>query len=135
MKRVGKFILVLGLFALALAVYAFVREQDFLSGAEVVTGKVTDHSISPGTDGSPDTYCPIVEFTASNGMKVTYEMDLCTSPPSKEIGESVEMYYNAETNSTQAKGFAAQYLGIIVLSCLGLPLTLGGFGAVLRRGK
>ena len=133
MRKVAPVILLLGLIALGLAVFFFMREQSFLSGAEKVTGSVTDYSVSSGLDGDPETYCPIIEFTASNSMKVSYESDFCTSPPSYAVGDQVQMYYNPSANRTQMKGFWSQNLSVIVLTCIGLLSFLLGLGALFAR--
>jgi len=133
MKKAGLTLLALGLLAFLGAGYYLKTEMEFLSHAESVTGVVADYSVSPGTADESDTYCPIIELTGSNGMKVSYESEFCASSPSYDMGEQVDMYYDPSTNRAQMKGFFSQYLGVIILTALSLPLFLGGLGAIFRK--
>jgi hypothetical protein len=119
-----------GLF-LAGAALLYVNEQSFLSRAEPATGIVTD------LDRSDDGFCPVIDFTTRKGESVRYYANVCTSPPSYDLGDEVEVVYDPEDiKNVQMNGFWSQYVGVVVLGAIGLPLFLFGvWGAIPNRGK
>ena len=108
----------------------------FLSSTEIATGTVVDFNLSSSDDGG-SAYCPVIDFTTNAGEPVKYYANVCSSPPSYEIGEQVEVLYDPQNiKRVQLKNFWAQYTGVIVLSCIGLPFfPLGVWGLFLGRKK
>lgn len=126
----------LGVVLLGIAGLVFFREQSFLSSAEKATGKVVDYNLSSSDDGG-STYCPVIEFTTQAGEPVKFFANVCSSPPAYEIGEDVEVFYDPQDiKRVQMSSFWAQYTGVLVLSCIGLPLLLlGVWGLFAGRPK
>lgn len=78
----------IGVIMLAIAGLLYVREQDFLSRAEKVTGTVVDLDLSSNSDGG-GAYCPVIEFETKAGEPVRYYGNVCSNPPSYTIGSQV----------------------------------------------
>ena len=111
----------------------FYNEQKFLKKAEVVNGTVVDYNLSSSTDGG-STYCPVIDFNTKNAEPVRFYANVCSSPPSYNIGEQVEVVYDPEDiKHVQMNGFWSQYTGVVVLSCVGLPFFLIGVGGPLMQ--
>ena len=133
------FVLVFGGIGAVLLLFAgisYFREQSFLDRAQVVTGTVTDYNLSSSND-SGSSYCPVVDFTTQKGERVKYYANVCSSPPSYDIGEQVEVLYDPEDiTHAQMNGFWSRYTGVIVLGCIGLPFFLiGVWGLFAGRGN
>ncbi len=123
-----------GFILLAIAGLLYFRERNFLERAELVTGVVSDLDYG-GSDGG---YCPVIDFETKRGEPVRYFGNVCSSPPSYDIGERVEVLYDpANIRTVQMNGFWSQYVGVVVLGAIGLPFFLIGFGLPLmgRSGK
>ncbi len=113
----------LGLILPAIAGVLYLNEQKFLSRAEQVTGTVVD------LDRSDDAYCPVIEFQTKRGEPVRYYGNVCSSPPSYDLGERVDVVYDPQNiRHVQMTGFWSQYVGVFVLGVIGLPFFLLGFG-------
>lgn len=126
----------IGLILLAIAGYVYWREQTFLTSAETVTGTVVNLDMSSSSEGGT-TFCPIIEFTTKAGEDVRYFGNVCSNPPDYEIGDQVEVYYDPQDiGHVQMKSFWSQYVGVLVLSCIGLPFfLLGLWGVFMGRSK
>jgi hypothetical protein len=126
----------IGLILLAIAGYVYYQEQSFLGRAELATGTVSDFTISTETDGTGRTYCPKIDFTTKDGQQVLYYANVCSSPPAYEVGQQVEVYYDPHNiKDVQMNDFWSQYVGVIVLSCIGLPFfALGIVGILMAIG-
>ena len=135
MKKSGSVVLSIGLLLLALGAYLLFDEQKFVISAELVSGTVTDLALYESADGSPDTYCPVVSFTTSGGAEKNYEMDVCTSPASKSVGDHVDLYYSAAEDSVQQKGFRSQYFGSAVSGFLGILFVIDGVRVIARKNQ
>jgi len=126
----------IGAVLLAIAGLVFLREQSFLKTAEVATGTVTDFNLSSSSDGGGGTYCPVIDFTTHAGEAVKYYANMCSSPPSYDVGEQVEVLYDAQNiKNVQMKGFWSQYLAVIILSAIGTPFFLVGLWALFAGRK
>jgi hypothetical protein len=125
----------IGLILLAIAGYLYTREQSFLSRAERVTGTVVDLDLSSGAD-STSAYCPVIEFTTKAGEPVRYYGNVCSNPPSYDIGAQVEVLYDPQDiQSVQMTGFWDNYTVVVVLSCIGVPFLLFTLWGVLPSKK
>ena len=132
MKKTGWIFILLGLPFLAGSFLAFQHEQQFLARAEEVTGVVTDYTTHTDNDNG-NTYCPIFTFTGSDGKTINHESDLCTSGGANKNGEEVKLYYDPASGKVQQQGFLREYIGVILISCLGLPFLLFGLAFALRK--
>ena len=125
----------LGAILLAIAGIVYFREQTFLSSAEKATGTVTDFNLSSSDDGG-NSYCPVIDFTTAGGEPVKYFANVCSSPPSYEIGEEVEVVYDPQDiKHVQMNGFWSQYVGVVVLGAIGLPFFLLGIWGLFQGRK
>jgi hypothetical protein len=136
---VKNFVLVfggIGTILLAIAGFVFFREQSFLNTAEAATGTVTDFNLSSNSDGSGGTYCPVIDFTTNAGEAVKYYANMCSSPPSYDVGEQVEVLYDAQNiKNVQMKGFWSQYTAVVVLGFIGAPFFLAGLWGLFAGRK
>ena len=124
-----------GLLMLAIAGFLFTKEQSFLARAETVTGTVVDLDLSSSSDNG-SAYCPVIEFDTKAGEPVRYYGNVCSNPPSYDIGDQVDVLYDPQNIRTvQMTGFWSQYTGVIVLSCIGTPFLLIAIWAVLPSKK
>jgi hypothetical protein len=125
----------IGVILLAIAGVVYLREQKFLSVAEQVSGTVVDLDLSSDSDGS-STFCPVIEFNTKAGEPVRYYGNVCSNPPSYQIGEQVDVVYDPQDIShVQMTGFWSQYTGVVVLSCIGLPFLLFTLWGVIPSKK
>ena len=101
-------------------------------------------STSTDSDGFTTTYyCPIVQYTSTNGDSREVELNDCASPPAYEAGDSVTVLYNpASPEQARIKGGTGDTLGNVigigfaVLGCL--PALLGAVfcvGAVVNAAR
>jgi len=126
----------IGLILLAFAGVSYMREADFLGRAESASGQVVDFNLSSSTEGG-SSYCPVIDFTTKDGQPVKYFANVCSSPPSYDIGEEVQVLYDPEDpKKVQMDGFWSKYVGTFVLSCIGLPFfAIGIWGLFVGRQK
>jgi hypothetical protein len=125
------FILIFGGIGALLLLFAgisYFREQRFLETAELTTGTVVDFNLSSSDDGG-NAYCPVIDFTTKGGETGRFYSNVCSSPPSYDIGESVEVLYDPEdVGHAQLNSFWSKFTGALVLGCIGLPFLLIGIG-------
>ena len=126
----------IGTILLVIAGLVFSREQSFLKTAEAATGTVSGFDRSSSSDGSGGGYCPVIDFSTKAGEAVKYYANMCSSPPSYDIGEQVEVLYDPQDiKSVQMKGFWSQYLAVIILGAIGTPFFLAGLWAFFAGRK
>jgi len=125
----------IGVILLVLAGIVYFREQSFLSRAQTATGTVVDLDLSNDSNGS-SSFCPVIEFTTQAGEPVRYYGNVCSNPPSYNVGEPVEVVYDPQDiKHVQMSGFWSQYLGVIILSCIGVPFLLFTLWGVMPARK
>lgn len=136
MKRFALVFGGIGAISLLFAGTSYFREQSFLERAEVVTGTVTDYTLS-SSNNSGTTYCPVVDFTTKNGEPVKYYANVCSWPSSYDIGEQVEVLYDPQDiTDVQMNGFWSKYTGVVVDGCIGLLFfLLGAWGLFAGRTR
>jgi len=124
-----------GALLLAIAAFLYFREQAFLASGETVTGTVSTFEVSNSDDST--TYCPVITFRTKRGESVEYHANVCSSPPSHDVGEKVEVVYDPENiKHVQMNGFWSKYVGVFVLAVIGLPFfLLGAWGLLPGKGK
>ena len=71
---------------------SYSKVQRFRSTAARAEGVVVELETVSSTDG-PDTYAPIVRFTAPGGAEITFTSELPEYPPPFRIGEVVPVLY------------------------------------------
>ena len=125
----------LGALLLLIAGWLYFREQAFLNRAETVTGTVSGFETSESDDST--TYCPVIGFRTRGGESVQYRANVCSSPPSFDVGEKVEVVYDPENiKHVQMNGFWSKYVGVFVLAVIGLPFfLLGAWGLIPGKAK
>jgi hypothetical protein len=126
-------VIIIGLVLLGIGALLFWREQTFLSKAELVTGTVVDLDYSSSSDGG-GSYCPVIEFTTQNGQAVRYYGNVCTNPPSYDLGDKQEVLYDPENiDRVQMNGFWSKYVGPFVFAVIGLPFFILGLLSLIPR--
>ncbi|MBL7858403.1 MAG: DUF3592 domain-containing protein [Cyclobacteriaceae bacterium] len=125
LKTVGLFLGLVGAILVIISGTLYYNQQSLLSKSEQTEGVVVDivpHEVGGGT------YAPIIGYTWK-GTAFRYSSTLYSSPPAYEIGETVIVYVNTENpGEVVVNTFSERWLGIVVLSVLGL---LFGFFALI----
>ncbi len=136
--KINSFVLIFGgagALLLLIAGILYFREQAFLGSAETATGTVSTFDVSNSEDST--TYCPVIAFRTKRGEAVEYHANVCSSPPSFDVGEKVEVVYDPENiKHVQMNGFWSKYVGVFVLAVIGLPFfLLGAWGSIPGKPK
>ena len=101
--------------------FFFIREQSFLSSTETASGTVTGLVASSSSSNGSGGLCPVIEFSTSDGQKVQYHGNICTSPPFWRPGDVVEMVYDPQNlDKVQIKNILSQYLAVLILTIFGV---------------
>ena len=115
----------IGLVLVLIASWRATREREFIRTAARATGTVVDLGLSRDSDGS-SYYYPVVRFVAASGDTVTFQSRTGSNPPSYEIGERVEVLYEAASpQNAHTATFFSLHIGSFVFGLLGVI-----FGAV-----
>jgi Protein of unknown function (DUF3592) len=135
MKKVFNFSSGLGLILLLVAGFLYTREAGFLKTAETVTGTVVDLQYTSDSDGG-GSYCPVIDFDTKAGAPVRYYGNVCSAPPSYDLGDKVEVVYDpANIKHVAMNNFWSKYLGSFVLAVIGLPFMILGLWLGFHSGK
>lgn len=120
---------------LAGAIYLYVDKQAFLEKAETTQGTVIE--MIPKRSKDSTTYSPVVSFTTKSGQTITYTSSTSSNPPSYDVGEKVEIFYDpANPNDAEINGFFSLWLGVLILGFIGTVFFLiGSLGVLLRYLK
>ncbi|MCR4031309.1 MULTISPECIES: DUF3592 domain-containing protein [Flavobacterium] len=123
---------IVGAGLLAGAIYLYVDKQAFLAKAETVQGTVTE--LIPKRSKESTTYSPVFSFTTKTGQTIMHHSSVSSSPPSYDVGEKVEVFYDPENpNKAEIKGFVSLWLGVLILGVVGTVFFLiGSLGIVFR---
>ncbi|MEN2487381.1 DUF3592 domain-containing protein [Flavobacterium sp. B11] len=123
---------IIGAGLIAGAIYLYVDKQTFLAKAEIVQGTVVE--LVPKRSKESTTYSPVVSFSTKAGQVITHHSSLSSSPPSYDVGEKVEVFYDpANPNKAEIKGFASLWLGVLILGVVGVVFFLLGSLGILFR--
>lgn len=123
---------IIGASLLAGATYLYVNKQAFLEKAETTQGTVIE--MIPKRSKDSTTYSPVVSFTTKAGQEITYTSSTSSNPPSYDVGENVEIFYDpANPNDAEINGFFSLWLGVIILGFIGIVFFLIGSLGVLFR--
>ena len=115
---------------LVIALLLWTSTRNFLAKAQLTRGAVVE--LREKTDNDGTTYTPVVRFSTADGKEITYVESFSTSPPSYDVGESVEVLYLAEdANQARIKGWTSLYLGVAICAGIGLLFTGVGAGSLL----
>jgi hypothetical protein len=94
----------IGLVMLAVALVIGGLAISFRMGAERVTGTVSEVELRHYSDGN--SYCPIVQYNTRLGQTYSHNSDVCSWPPSFEVGQLVTIYYDpANPSNSQLDSF------------------------------
>ncbi len=88
--------LVVGAIPLAVIAALYLKERNFRSGAQKISGTVM--ALQPGSSysgGYTTVYTPIIQFQRNDGSTGTYTSQIASSSPGYKIGQQVDMYYDA----------------------------------------
>ena len=91
--------------------------------------------LNQSTDEDGTAYAPVVEFTTRDGQQVSYVSNFYSNPPDFEVGDAVDMLYNAsDASEARINTWVRLWLFPIILTSIGLVaigigLSLGLFGS------
>lgn len=120
MRTFGWIFFSLGMLFLAIAAGAWLFGAIFRMQAEQATGTVIDVPVRHYADGNA--YCPVVRFRARQGGTYTHYSDICSWPPSYEVGQEVRIYYDPQNpERVQMEDFFGTWF---------IPLLFGFMGLV-----
>lgn len=115
----------IGLAMLAVALIVGGLAISFRMGADMATGTVSENELRHYSDGN--SYCPIVDFTTRLGQTYSHHSDVCSWPPSFEVGQKVTIYYDpANPNNSQLDSFLGVWFIPVLFTFMGL--VFGGIG-------
>ncbi|MBE8726537.1 DUF3592 domain-containing protein [Flavobacterium hungaricum] len=130
MKIIKYVFLIIGLIALGGALYLYQNKREFLDKAITVQGTVKELISSRSKNST--TYKPLVSFITKDGKQIEYTSSVSSNPPSYEVGEKVEIFYDpADPYDADINGFASLWLGPLVLGILGIIFFSIGFSIIL----
>lgn len=140
--RVGKgllggFFLLVGIGMFIWSVYWFNSRVNELDTYTLTTGTVVELEKSRDDEGGW-VYSPNVSFKDKNGVEYIYNSGHASDPPSYEIGEKVELYYNsADPGDAFINSFIEKWMLGIVLVIVGLVLVPIGIWLIISaiRGE
>jgi hypothetical protein len=108
------------------------HHRRFMHDALTAPGQVIDYAETQSTSTSGTSpaatttvhrsYCAVVRFTDRDGRVTTYRDNVCSSPPSFRLGQTVTVYYDPHNSSD-----ALVDHGLIVYA---LPVACAVFGLV-----
>jgi hypothetical protein len=124
----------IGLVLLAVATFVHARERRFIRSAARATGTVVDLSRGRGSEGG-SVYYPVIAFRTAAGDSVTFVSNAGSNPPSREVGERVEVLYDpAQPRTAYTSGFFTLHIGSFVFTLLGVIFTaVGGIWLWVQR--
>lgn len=123
---------IIGACLLVGAIYLYINKQAFLEKAETTQGTVVE--MIPKRSKDSTTYSPVISFTTKTGQQITYTSSVSSNPPSYEVGENVQIFYDpADPKDAEINGFFSLWLGVIILGFVGIVFFLIGSLGVLFR--
>mgnify|MGYP000524115541 CR=1 FL=1 len=130
-KVVGPIFALVGLLAIAMAMYLGLQRWNFLERALPVEGTVIEYYASTDSDGT--TYYPVVEFKSpESGRAVTFRHDVGSSHPSYSRGALVPVLYDPDNNyEAIIDEDLWNWFGTILISVLGFAFL--GMGITMIR--
>lgn len=124
------FLVFFGIFAFVGTIMGIVAANSFLKRAKLTNdgihtvGTVVDLVYSSSSDGNG--MAPVVEFNLRDGSKRTYRSPVFSSPPSYQVGETAELWYNpANPDQVVLSGVDGWLVSLI---CGVFFLIFGGIG-------
>jgi len=108
---VGLLFLIIGIAVLVYGIVTAVKQVRKSARGVPATGTVVDLVKKVFNPGSAGVYCPVVQFTTSNGQPIRFESDFGTMPASQQVGQTIAVRYDpanpqaAEVDSTTANWF------------------------------
>jgi hypothetical protein len=102
------------------ALWAYFKQQRQMQSRVAAVGTVVELTTQATARGS--IICPVVEFTASSGEKITFTSEFGSRPAGHQIGQSVNVRYDAN-DPQKAEIESAMNLWLI-------PLILVFMGAI-----
>jgi hypothetical protein len=135
----GGFFLLVGIGMFIWSVFWFSNRISNLENYVLTSGTVVELEKSRDHENGGYVYSPIVSFEDQNGIQHIYNSGHASDPPSYEIGEKVELYYNStEPEDAFLNSFFEKWVIGIALVVVGLVLVPIGTWIVIsafRRPK
>ncbi len=119
--------LILALVLIYYAVKNYYFTQDLMSDGYKTRAKVIHLIEVPGDNGY--TYKPVFEYIDKRNSIHTYESEVSSSPPSYNIGDTVEIVYSEDNEERKVISFWGLYRWTVILLCIASPLLIisGGY--------
>ena len=123
---VRKIFTLVAIVMLALTAYTVFNTRQFMASALIAEGTVTDLSESIDPDDNSSSWYPVVRFTARNDQEVEFRSNVGSNPPSFEIGDIVEVAYQADdVENARVNTFGQLWTMSLIFGFLGT--IFGGF--------
>jgi uncharacterized protein DUF3592 len=129
--------LVVGLGLLGGSVYSILSTRAFLANAISADGVVIGLEERWDSDDGGYTYYPRVRFQTEGGQFHEFTGDVGSSPPSFDIGETVEVLFDpAAPASARIDSFMQLWFVSLILGAIGVVFTaVGGSGLLAATGQ
>lgn len=128
MRTTGIIFFGAGIAMLAIAFVVGGLAISFRVNGEKATGTVSEVELRHYADGN--SYCPVIRFNARHGGTYTHYSDVCSWPPSFEVGQKVTIYYDpADPTRSQLDDLMGVWFIPALMSFMGL--IFGGVGFFL----
>lgn len=122
----------IGLLLLSIALYLVTNTRQFIATALFTEGTVIGLSESSDDDGI--TYYPIVRFTSRNDRESEFVSNIGSSPPSFEVGDTVEVAYLADdVSSARINTFGQLWTIPLILGFIGVIFSSISLGLWLSK--
>lgn len=139
MKKVYFLVLLIGILILTFTAYLVVNKYSFVNSTEKTVATVIDNKISYSKNSggkSSRFYFPILTFVDRQGKAVTFMSSVGSTIPSYQIGDRVEILYDAaQPSKAEVSDFKSIWLAPIIIGIIGIVFFAIGFIPFLLRYK
>lgn len=116
-------ILAIGLLIAAIGIARAFKTITFLNNSRRAVATVVDFNVTKDSDG--DSYTPIFEFTTDDGLKMTIDYPISSSPAGWSIGEEAMVAYDPERpGEAKVMTFLASFGVATVLLMIAAPMIV-----------
>jgi len=137
---VGLLFIVMGGAVLISGIIAAVKQKRKTARGVTTTGTVVNLVKKVFNPGSAGVYCPVVQFTTSNGQLIQFESSFGTMPASHSVGQTITVRYDptnpqtAEVDSTTNNWFVPGCTMVMGFLFLAMGLVFAVIGILMLAG-
>ncbi len=125
---VGLLFLIIGVGLLIGGIVAFVKQTRKDARSVSATGRVINLERRVFNPGRAGVYCPVVQFTASDGQVIQFESAFGTMPASHSIGQTIAVKYDpANPRAAEVDSAVANWFAPGCMALMGVAFLLMGF--------